>query len=468
MFASVFSVEPPATGLPQNLITGSCLVVITVFFLMLKAFSLLVHRPKCSTKPRRRRRCWAVTFSVATRNHIRKRACTLGICSKGKATKAKVYKRRGGKRQPRRPTNEPPTVPVHSEYTNHSHSTHPTPSREATESGLSSILRSYWLPITMFFLIAYHWGFPVFATCLHKPTTRLTFDDVINQTCPRLDLDSPLVRHSLCPLFPMPRTSQSLDPNGLASPPPSPLSNSRPRALHGVELTVLANTQEAYHGVRNDMQVLKAMQATWTYIDFAFDVFSIGCYSLLLAVPVYTMFIDKSPLSRAKTRQLPKDGAGRAGVSGCSPTYSSTNISCIILPLLEAHLRQIEHQVQSFFPDPRHSGHHIQDTPSLGRLAKVRGQLQRLEAEADDLDLNALGEDRALDKCLTGLRRRRKALVQRCGELLHSLEQLRTSVECPVTPGNTCSTGRETEVHVTFISSEPHRLSLSQPPRSPF
>lgn len=194
MFASVFSVEPPATGLPQNLITGSCLVVITVFFLMLKAFSLLEHRPKCSTKPRRRRRCWAVTFSVATRNHIRKRACTLGICSKGKATKAKVYKRRGGKRQPRRPTNEPPTVPVHSEYTNHSHSTHPTPSREATESGLSSILRSYWLPITMFFLIAYHWGFPVFANCLHKPTTRLTFDDGINQTCPRLDLDSPLVK----------------------------------------------------------------------------------------------------------------------------------------------------------------------------------------------------------------------------------------------------------------------------------
>ena len=170
------------------------------------------------------------------------------------------------------------------------------------------------------------------------------------------------------------------------------------------------------------------------------------------------MFIDKSPLSRAKTRQLPKDGAGRAGVSGCSSTYSSTDypkLSRIFLPLLEAHLRQIEHEVQSFFPDPRHSGHHIHDTPSLGRLAKVRGQLQRLESEADDLALNALGEDRALDKCLTGLRRRRKALVQRCGELLHSLEQLRTSVECPVTPGNTCSTGRETEVHFTFIPQNP-------------
>ena len=145
--------------------------------------------------------------------------------------------------------------------------------------------------------------------------------------------------------------------------------------------------------------------------------------------------------------------------------------------MLEAQLHQIEHVVQSFFPEPEVSEDHIQDPPSVGRLAKVHGEVQRLEAKLDDLDLNALGEDllwlspqdRAL--AIATLRRRRKALVQRCGELLHALEDLRTSVDCrrcPVTPGNTCSTGRETEVHVTFISSEPHRLSLSQPPRSPF
>ena len=140
-----------------------------------------------------------------------------------------------------------------------------------------------------------------------------------------------------------------------------------------------------------------------------------------------------------------------------------------VLHLLEAQLHQIEHDVQSFFPEPEVSEDHIQDPPSVGRLAKVHGEVQRLEAKLDDLDLKALGEDRAL--AIAALRRRRKALVQRCGELLHALEDLRTSVDCrrcPVTPGNTCSTGRETEVHVTFISSEPHRLSLSQPPRSPF
>ena len=124
--------------------------------------------------------------------------------------------------------------------------------------------------------------------------------------------------------------------------------------------------------------------------------------------------------------------------------------------MLEAQLHQIEHDVQSFFPEPEDSEHHIQDPPSVGRLAKVHGEVQRLEAKLDDLDLNALGDNRAL--AIAALRRRRKALVQRCGELLHALEDLRTSVDCrrcPVTPGNTCSPGRETEVHFTFIPQNP-------------
>ena len=106
-----------------------------------------------------------------------------------------------------------------------------------------------------------------------------------------------------------------------------------------------------------------------------------------------------------------------------------------LLGALEAELVHLDHEVQSF-RGPELSKPHGRDPPALGGVAKLHGQLQILETQADQVDFSAV----AGKPGLASLRRRRKAIVEGCGVLLQSLEDLQASMQgdaFPVTPGNT-------------------------------
>ena len=201
MIASVLSEEHSALGLAQNFVVSS-VPVISVLFLILKLlFSVLEHRPnRRRRKRRRRRRCWALTFSVATRNDLRRRACILRICSKGKGTKKRSI------RPKKHASKEPPTVPGPSAFPIDCRTERPTAGYESMFT-MCELLRWFWFPISVGLLVAFHFGFPILAYCLGVQTDGTTFAAVLNQTCPRLDLVSALVTHPL-PLTPVGSTSQ--------------------------------------------------------------------------------------------------------------------------------------------------------------------------------------------------------------------------------------------------------------------
>ena len=117
---------------------------------------------------------------------------------------------------------------------------------------------------------------------------------------------------------------------------------------------------------------------------------------------------------------------------------------------MEWELQQLDHEVDSL--------HHARDPPTLGRVAHLHGRLQNLEIEANQLYFTSIPGKPALSLRLAGLRRRRKAILERCGGLPQAWEDLRASLQGDAfkvnpekTQGGTAIHGPETEVH-SFIT----------------
>ena len=191
------------------------------------------------------------------------------------------------------------------------------------------------------------------------------------------------------------------------------------------------------------MQVWNVMEATWNLVNFGGDVLFI----FLGAKGVYSDIRRwlKYLFPRANISTPSKDCAGRVGVSDkTSPysvfsdktsPYSSTNPSRAnyLLRGLQVQVEELEHEVQFL--------RHACALPSIVRVARLRDQIKLLHTVADDLVSNVVASKRrSLPVLLPSLRRRRKAILERCGVLLQSLEALQASMQgdaFPVTPGNT-------------------------------
>ena len=219
MFASVLSEGQPARGLAQKFVMCRLPVIIVMCLILKALFTVLQGRPDCTRpKRRRRRRPCACTFSVATRNELRRRACIIRMCSKGKATK----KRSNGPET--QASTEPPTFPAPFEVPTDCPTASTTGVPEPMFPWLSAIdarsLASNWDSISIILVVvfwwlfpilewalrgqtdrttfvAFSWLFPILKWALRGQTDRTTFAAVLNQTCPALHLDSVLVRHPL-------------------------------------------------------------------------------------------------------------------------------------------------------------------------------------------------------------------------------------------------------------------------------
>ena len=175
------------------------------------------------------------------------------------------------------------------------------------------------------------------------------------------------------------------------------------------------------------------MEATWNLVSFGLDVWFI----FLGAKGVYSDIRRwlKYLFPRANISTPSKDCAGRVGVSDNTSPYSSTNPgrATYLLRGLQVQVEELDHEVQSL--------RHARAPPSIVDVARLRDQIKLLHTVADDLVSNVVASKRrSLPVLLPSLRRRRKAIVERCGVLLQSLEALQASMQgdaFPVTPGNT-------------------------------
>ena len=181
------------------------------------------------------------------------------------------------------------------------------------------------------------------------------------------------------------------------------------------------------------MQVWNVMEATWNLVNFGGDVLFI----FLGAKGVYSDIRRwlKYLFPRANISTPSKDCAGRVGVSDKTSPYSSTNPgrATYLLRGLQVQVEELEHEVQFL--------RHACALPSIVRVARLRDQIKLLHTVADDLVSNVVASKRrSLPVLLPSLRRRRNAILERCGVLLQSLEDLQASMQgdaFPVTPGNT-------------------------------